>query len=193
MILPTLGYALLGLLARGPATGYAMSRRLHRPVGYFWSAGHSRIYPMLARLERNGLIDHTVVDGPGPRDTKEYSITPSGRAALAAWVASPPPESTERDEFMLRMWSGWAADPAEIIDVVRARRAEHLATLAEYAAIESDLSSADPTARSDPAEPAFWNLATLRRGTSFEKHAIRWCDDLIARLERAPGADDESA
>ncbi len=193
MSLPTLAYALLGLLGRGPATGYAMSRRLSRPVGYFWRAGHSRIYPMLARLERDGLVAHRVVDGAGPRDTKEYSITDSGLGALTAWVSSPPPPSTERDEFLLRMWSGWAADPAEIVDVLRARRAEHVATLSEYTAMESELTVADPAAASDPAKPTFWNLATLRRGTSFEKHAIRWCDDLIARLERERTAEIDEA
>ena len=58
-----LGCALLGLLARSPSTGYDLARRMERPVGYFWSARHSQIYPELAKLERAGLVSHEVVDG----------------------------------------------------------------------------------------------------------------------------------
>ena len=35
---PTLGYALLGLLARGALSGYDLARQMRRPVGYFWQA-----------------------------------------------------------------------------------------------------------------------------------------------------------
>jgi hypothetical protein len=35
---PTLGYALLGLLARRVGSGYDPARELRRPVGYFWQA-----------------------------------------------------------------------------------------------------------------------------------------------------------
>jgi hypothetical protein len=36
----------------------------------------------------------------------------------------------------------------------------------------------------DPSTPAFSAFATLRRGLSFEDHAIDWCDWLLARLDR---------
>ena len=62
-----LGCALLGLLARSPPTGYDLAKRMERPVGYFWTANHSQIYPELSRLEEAGLVDHTVIEGAGPR------------------------------------------------------------------------------------------------------------------------------
>ena len=42
----------------------------------------------------------TVIDGPGPRDTKRYEITPPGWHALQDWVDSPLSE-VARSEFML--------------------------------------------------------------------------------------------
>ena len=54
----TLGYALLGLLARRALSGYDLAREMKRPVGYFWQARHSQIYPQLARLEALGLVAH---------------------------------------------------------------------------------------------------------------------------------------
>lgn len=186
MTLPALGHALLGLLARSPGTGYTLSRRLRRPIGYFWVSGHSHIYPMLARLEADGLITHTVVDGAGPRETKEYRITHAGRRVLSEWVLTHPPAPVDRDEFMLRIWSGWTADAAQMAELIRTRRVTHQATLAEYEAAADELLAADPSADRDPSRPVFWTLATLRRGISFERHALRWCDDLLDQLAGTP-------
>ena len=72
----TLGYAILGLLAAQPRTGYDLARLMRTPIGYKWTAHHSQIYPELARLEGEGLVAATVINGPGPRDTKRYEITP---------------------------------------------------------------------------------------------------------------------
>ena len=71
----TLGYAILGLLAKEPRTGYQIARAMNRPIGYIWTARHSQIYPELASLEADGLVRHAVVDGRGPRETKRYEIT----------------------------------------------------------------------------------------------------------------------
>jgi len=40
------------------------------------------------------------------------------------------------------------------------------------------LSSGPP----EPATPEFFDYATLRRGLSFERHAIAWCDWLLDAL-----------
>src|SRR3712207_7015289 len=58
----TLGYALLGLLAREPLSGYDLAQRLKGRVGFFWQARHSQIYPELGRLEAAGLVRHAVVE-----------------------------------------------------------------------------------------------------------------------------------
>ena len=46
----TLGHALLGLLAEGPRTGYALLKHFEQSLAYAWPASHSQIYPELARL-----------------------------------------------------------------------------------------------------------------------------------------------
>jgi DNA-binding PadR family transcriptional regulator len=85
----TLGYAILGLLATKPRTGYELAQAMKAPIGYMWTARHSQIYPELARLERAGLVTATVIDGPGPRDTKRYTITEVGLHRLEEWTDSP--------------------------------------------------------------------------------------------------------
>jgi PadR family transcriptional regulator PadR len=40
------------------------------------------IYPLLARLEREGLLHARWVEGEGPRPRKYYQLTPAGRARM---------------------------------------------------------------------------------------------------------------
>src|SRR6266508_2593560 len=84
-----LGYALLCLLVRGPGTGYDLAQRLRRPIGYYWTARHTQIYPELARLVSAGLVTYQAGAGPGPREKKTYTIAEAGRDALAAWLVRP--------------------------------------------------------------------------------------------------------
>src|SRR5690348_6743093 len=85
----TLGYALLGLLARRPLWGYDLARRMKVPIGYFWHASHSQIYPELAALEADGLVTHEIVQQRDRPDKKLYSITEAGREVLRRWVSEP--------------------------------------------------------------------------------------------------------
>jgi DNA-binding PadR family transcriptional regulator len=175
----TLGYALLGLLARAPGTGYELAQALRVPVGYFWTASHSQIYPELARLEADSLVDSRVVPGPGPRDTKRYTITAAGRRALAAWVVRPAALEQSRSEELLKTYSLWLADPPGARKMISGLRDSHREMLSRYQQIATEIEQAGAL---DPATPRFFDYATLRRGLSFERHAIAWCDWLLDAL-----------
>jgi DNA-binding PadR family transcriptional regulator len=179
----TLGYALLGLLARAPRTGYALTQALRDPIGYFWTASHSQVYPELLRLEAAGLVRHRVIDGPGPRDTKSYRITAAGRRSLAQWAAAPLAPYPERDELMLKVFSLWTAAPHSAAELIAQQRAQHVQRLAEYEVIDAEMHAEAPARLRDPTSPQFSSYATLRRGISFEQHALAWCDWLLARLD----------
>src|ERR1043165_4912310 len=60
--LPAVAYALLGMLAREPLSGYDIARQLRTALGFVWQAPHSQIYPELARLEAHGLVPHARVE-----------------------------------------------------------------------------------------------------------------------------------
>ncbi|HEX8971130.1 PadR family transcriptional regulator [Oryzihumus sp.] len=177
----SLGYALLGLLARSAATGYDLTRRMHRPVGWFWTAAHSQVYPELAKLESGGLVEHEVVEGAGPRPTKRYRLTRTGRARLRDWVAEPAARAPERDPLMLKVYSLWLLDRPQAVALVEATRTDHAARLEVYAAQEREMHSR-PEALADPRTREFAAWATLRAGISFEQHRLDWCDWLLAAL-----------
>lgn len=175
----TLGFALLALLARRPQTGYQLRQTMSEPVGFYWSAAHSQIYPELARLETAGQIRHEVIDGPGPRDTKRYRITPAGRRALAVWSIQPPSVVRERDELMIKISALWTAPQGAVRELVAGELTAHQERLARYRRSEAQF-HAEPT---DPVSPEFAAYATLRCGLSYEQHRIAWCEWLLARLE----------
>ena len=54
-----LKYALLGSLADQPRTGYELLKHFEQSLAYAWPASHSQIYPELARLLEDGLIEQT--------------------------------------------------------------------------------------------------------------------------------------
>ncbi len=99
----TLRFALLGLLAERPSSGYELTRRFEEGIGSFaWSAGHSQIYPELTRLAEGGLV---AVVAEGPRGRRDYDVTPAGREALRGWLLGPPDSSRSvRNEFVLRLF-----------------------------------------------------------------------------------------
>ena len=80
-----LDLCLLAVMEDGPAYGYEMTRRL-RQRGLS-IVGEGSIYPLLGRLEREGLVEtyRAASDGGPPR--KYYRPSPEGRRVLAAGVS----------------------------------------------------------------------------------------------------------
>jgi PadR family transcriptional regulator, regulatory protein PadR len=84
MLRGVLDLCLLAVVIDEPAYGYEMTRRL-RERGLS-IVGEGSIYPLLGRLEREGLVatHRAASDGGPPR--KYYSASPSGRRALTEGV-----------------------------------------------------------------------------------------------------------
>lgn len=72
----------LGVLSHGEEYGYAILRRITEASGgkLEWSEG--MLYPLLHRLERQGLVTSRWRVTEGGRRRKYYSITVAGRAEL---------------------------------------------------------------------------------------------------------------
>ena len=108
----SLSYALLGLLAVAPASGYELTKEFEQEIGrYAWQAGHTSIYPELNKLAGRGLV-HVIHEGA--RGAKTYDVTPEGRAELRSWLLRPPgPTAKVRNELVLRMFLLSALEPAD--------------------------------------------------------------------------------
>ena len=77
---------LLALIAEEPSYGYEMVDKLGRKNLALVSEGS--IYPLLSRLQRQGLVEGYLVEGPGggpPR--KYYRIQDVGKQRLDEWTS----------------------------------------------------------------------------------------------------------
>lgn len=80
----TLDHAILMIIAQGETYGYALLQQL-RDAG-FGAIPEGTVYPLLLKLQRNGLIQahrHATATGP---DRKYYRITAAGQAQLAVFL-----------------------------------------------------------------------------------------------------------
>lgn len=107
----SLRHALLGLLADEPASGYALTRKFEASLNrYAWSARHSQIYPELARLADEGLIE---VAEEGARGRRTYAITDAGHAELRSWLVDQPAHTPVRNVLVLKMFLLSTLTPAD--------------------------------------------------------------------------------
>jgi PadR family transcriptional regulator PadR len=80
-----LDLCLLSVIEDEPAYGYEMTKRL-RARGLS-IVGEGSIYPLLGRLERDGLVEtHRAASNGGP-PRKYYRASDAGRRALATGIA----------------------------------------------------------------------------------------------------------
>jgi DNA-binding PadR family transcriptional regulator len=176
-----LGYAILALLARQPNTGYELSARARRPLGYYWHAQHGQVYPELRKLLDAGLVRFDAGPGPGPREKKVYSPTEAGMAVLREWVTEPPEPERNRDNLLLKAYAAWTVKPAEAVRLFAGQLAAQTERLREY---EDQLRNVESRHNGGPppaAHPDFGSYATLTYGIGRERHRIAWLEWMIAR------------
>lgn len=94
----------LGMLTDGDASGYDMKKCFESSFGHFFPAGYGSIYPALATLARNGLVEYELVPQEGKPDRKVYSINDKGREALIEGLSNPNPSHKIRSEFLATLW-----------------------------------------------------------------------------------------
>ncbi|WP_449061873.1 PadR family transcriptional regulator [Planomonospora algeriensis] len=131
----SLRMALLGLLtASGPASGYDLAKRFENSINYAWHAGHSQIYPELAKMAADGLV---TVGEEGPRGRKTYTVTEEGYRLLHGWLATEKDFRPVRDEGALRSFLLPLLEPEESVALLRREARVYGARLAELEAVEA--------------------------------------------------------
>ena len=92
----TLRYIILGLLGAHPMSGYDIKRAFDRSLATYWNAGNSQIYTTLKVLATRGLVSSDLVLQEGRPNRRVYRLTPTGRAALDAWLVETVPPASPR-------------------------------------------------------------------------------------------------
>jgi PadR family transcriptional regulator, regulatory protein AphA len=131
----SLRHALLGALADDPRTGYGLLKHFEQSLAYAWPASHSQIYPELARMLEEGLIQETAA---GPRRSRTYAITDAGLDEVRRWLRETTPERRVRSDAALRTFFLWLLEPDEAIEQLERERAYSRKLLATFEAIREE-------------------------------------------------------
>ena len=167
-----LRYALLGALADQPRTGYELLKHFQQSLAYAWPASHSQIYPELARLLEDGLIEQT---GSGARNSKTYAVTDAGIAEVRAWLRDTAPDRRVRSDAALRTFFLWLLEPAEAREQLEGERDYWQGVLDEFVRIREE-----PTGRNKKAR-AF--RIALEGGIRPVEARLAWLEDALAEIE----------
>lgn len=89
-----LRHVILGLIVDRPDHAYALKHRLSPGVPREQLINDGVLYPLLARLEADGLATSTERPGRTGRPRRVFSPTPAGRAEFRRWLNS---DEDERD------------------------------------------------------------------------------------------------
>lgn len=100
--LTTSSYAVLGLLAIQPWTGYELTQQATRSLRFAWPKSERLLY-----AEPKKLVEHRLAtahqEAIGQRTRTLYRITDEGRAALSEWMTTTPQPPVLEAEALLRL------------------------------------------------------------------------------------------
>lgn len=95
-------YAVLGLLAIQPWTGYELTQQATRSLRFAWPKSERLLYAEPKKLVEHGLAT-AQEESVGQRSRTVYTITHEGRAALGEWMATAPQPPVLEAEALLRL------------------------------------------------------------------------------------------
>lgn len=158
--------AVLGVLTIEPATGYEIRKGITEVLGHFWHESFGQIYPCLAELVEEGLVE--AVAGDRARSSR-FRITRAGRQRLQELLEEPVAAQPPRNGLLLRTFFGQAMTPRALATALDSAEQEARARLGSYAAIRSDI--ADDPGYAEHGR--FWE-ATLRAGELTAEASLTW-------------------
>lgn len=168
-------YAVLGMLATAPMTGYALREEINHSLGHFWRESDGQLYPTLRELQAEGLVETVEAPGSG-RGRAVHRILPAGRSALRAWLTSEPESLlAHRNELLLQLFFGRHVEPEVLHAKLQQHRERIQALLADYRHLERAI-EADPS-----PDRRYW-LVTLRHGIRMAEAQLAWNEDACALL-----------
>lgn len=164
---------LLCILVKGDAHGYRLKSELEAATGDTWQVNIGQVYTTLQRLERDGLVESSELNGDG---RVVYTVTDLGRDEVEAWLATPVDlAASGRDEISLKVLMAMVSGVTDPRRVIEKQRGSTMTLLQDYTALKDD----------DSTEELAWQLHLDRLILSAEAE-LRWLERVEARLDVMP-------
>jgi len=196
-------FAILGLIAWKPMSGYDIKKLIEVGLSYFWHESYGSLYPTLDRLVADGLARRKEQRRHGRRTRHVYSITAKGRREMRAWLREPTDLPRTRNELQLKFFLCSRQPLEESIRLLEEYREQQREVREIYAdserilrlavrdcALPDELEEVLP-----PEEPkrsdterrneALIFLLTLRHGVLKVDARLAWADESLKALRSA--------
>lgn len=183
-------YAILGLLSLAPLSGYDIKKMTDNSIAHFWNENFGHLYPVLGRMEREGLVSRQVMHTAGRPDRSVYTLTDAGREALAGWLVREPEDPPTRIELLLQVFFAGSLPFPVVIEKIQREKEHTEARLAVFDAIERHI--VENNEHPDRGDVPFW-LMTLSFGIHRSRAAVAWCDETLETLFRLQSAREKGA
>ena len=175
-------FILLGFLNYQPMTGYDLKQSIDSSTSHFWHAHHSQIYTTLRQMEQDGLVTSIYIKEEGQPDRRVYTITETGKQALAEWLGQSMTEATQiKEELLVRIFFSARRDPQEVLAELRLQRRLHQDKLAAYRQITEEIPQ-EHVGLDLRRDQVFWR-ATLELGMRYEEMYLGWLNDTMKTLQ----------
>jgi DNA-binding PadR family transcriptional regulator len=106
---------ILGILMKEPISGYDIRQKFQNIFSHFFDAGYGTIYPTLAKMENERLIDKKNVVQEGKPNKNVYTVTEEGKKRFYEYLESPVTPDVHRSDLLVRLHFGDLADPATVV------------------------------------------------------------------------------
>ncbi|PRY68595.1 PadR family transcriptional regulator [Glaciihabitans tibetensis] len=166
--------AILGALSIMPMTGYALREEIRDTLGHFWSESFGQIYPALAELERQSLVERSAEGGSR---SHTFALTPAGLLRLRELLAEPPQQEKPRNGLLLRLFFGSQLGAEATRRLVLDAREKAKAQLTQM-----DVARRSLLDDASLADQAPYILLTISAGEHSARASIAWANEALAEL-----------
>jgi DNA-binding PadR family transcriptional regulator len=171
-------FAILGFLSWQPFAGYDLKKVISESDLFYWSGNNNQIYKALVTLHQEGLVTQEVQPQASLPARKVYTITPTGREALRAWLLSNPELPEFRSNFLIQL--AWCEPLSnDEMDGLLSRYADEMDVQLRMRRAQTGLAAQPP--RRSPRETFLWAKIGENMTAQYQ-HELDWVREVRQAL-----------
>jgi DNA-binding PadR family transcriptional regulator len=176
-------HAILGFLIDKPMHGYGLKQALSPALPPQRRVNDGVLYPLLKRMEEDGLISGRMERRDGAPDRRVFHPTAAGRRAFDEWLSS---QAEEEDEvaydfmlghpFLTKCLFFDRLRPAEVVRKLEEQRESSEAKLGDFRRIRKGMVERGVGS---------YRIAVLDLGIAQQREKVRWLKQMASDVERS--------
>lgn len=170
-------YVILGLLSKSNLSGYALKRILTKTSAFYGSESNAQIYPVLKKLESQGLVRSALDKASGARNKRVFTLTPKGLEALMHWLKQDCTLEVPREDFLMHLSLAQHLTPTELMRKITHYQSSIADKIKELHEIRAHLQQ-QHTGKKDQR----YLLLTYEHIETVLNAKLKWCDKILQQL-----------